>query len=318
MALLPLPILRRFERFTGSLHPAVARDVRRRLSFLSAPVYRGALSNSRQLPVWMLLPRWLARKWDSDLNAAPIRRGFLTDVLWGQFCLYALIKLHDDVFDGHVDTPGLIFAGDAFLVEARRCFARHFEADSPFWHFHDAALRKTLSAITAVDESQLRAEARYPVVARLYTDGYAVCKTASHAVCLAAGHVQAFRRVSEYLDGFAIAGQVLDDLEDMESDLERGRVNFAAASFARRARPRGFTKEETAKYLVRGIVMTDASDRLFARLAGEIDRSARAMRVLSVLPAIGHASRLQKAIGRIAEGYRRKRVDVLFGGLIPR
>ena len=316
MALLSPPMLRRFHRFAASLHPSVEREMRRHLSFLAAPLYRGTRSSGRQLPVWMLLPRWLALDWRSELEFPRVRRGFLPDILWAQFCLFAFVKLHDDVFDGHVRTPGLIFAGDAFLLEARRSIARHFDETSPLWRFHDSAVRTTLRTITAVDEAQQRAEARYPTIARLYTEGYAMCKVATYAVCLAAGKAATFRRCSEYLDGFAIAGQVLDDLEDMESDLARGRVNFAAATFARRAQPRGFKMEEAAKQLVRGIVLTDASDRLFGRLSDEIERGIHFITPLAVAPALRFALRFRRSLDQLADGYRRKRVDLLFGGLM--
>jgi hypothetical protein len=114
-------------------------------------------------------------------------------------------------------------------------------------------------------------------------------------------------------DALAVAEQLLDDFEDMEDDLERGRLNAAAQSLLGCAvRPGGATREEVLDAL--GLVLfergaTPVFDALSAlhREAEAAAREAASPRALAFIAlrreqcrsmqARCHAARLRSVLG---------------------
>jgi len=103
---------------------------------------------------------------------------------------------------------------------------------------------------------------------------YAVCKIATKAVCLKAGNPEHFRRASQFLDELTVTGQLIDDLEDIGEDLERGRINAAAAFLAPGLRPGG---KANLKKIQHAMLHTDALQRFFRVLHRHLRRAGDAM-----------------------------------------
>ena len=51
----------------------------------------GRRASARTEPYWLFLPRWLAGKFDAP------RPRVVDDFVWGQYCLFAYVRMRDDV-----------------------------------------------------------------------------------------------------------------------------------------------------------------------------------------------------------------------------
>ena len=139
--------------------------------------------------------------------------------------------MRDDVLDRQAANPRLVFAADGFLVEAERAFARHMR-DEDFWKFFRQAVEQTANGILEADALQRRTKISEKPLYAAYTRVSAIFKVGSAAICLPANRRAAFARVERFADHLAIAGQLLDDLEDVHEDLADGRCNAAARVLA--------------------------------------------------------------------------------------
>ena len=185
----------------------------------------GTRASARTEPYWLFLPRWLARRF----NAPRLRA--VDDIVWGQYCLFASVRMRDDVLDRQAANPRLVFAADGFLVEAERAFARHVR-DEDFWRFFRTAVEQTANGILEADALQRRTKISEKPLYAAYARVSAIFKVGSAAICLPANRRAAFARVERFADHLAIAGQLLDDLEDTHEDLADGRCNAAARVLA--------------------------------------------------------------------------------------
>ncbi|HEX2444162.1 MAG TPA: hypothetical protein VHJ77_09485 [Vicinamibacterales bacterium] len=181
----------------------------------------GRRASARTEPYWLFLPRWLAGKFDAP------RPRVVDDFVWGQYCLFAYVRMRDDVLDRQTANPRLVFAADGFLVEAERAFARHVR-DEAFWAFFRQALERTAHGILEADALQRRTNGSVRPLCAAYARVSAIFKVGSAAICLPANRRAAFARVERFADHLAVAGQLLDDLEDVHEDLSDGRCNAAA------------------------------------------------------------------------------------------
>jgi hypothetical protein len=217
---LPEQLQRRVRRWPPLARAAVSR-------YLSPG--RGRRSAERQDadPIWLLLPAWLAAR-------APRSPGgsFLSDVRWGQYCLFLFVRIHDDVFDGHHADPALIYVADLLLVESEEAFARHFST-GPFWPFYRRSLATTLAAILERDGFERRPRGLGADDRGVHARVSSLFKVGAAAVCFKTRRPGDLQSTARYLDHLAIAGQMLDDLRDLQADLDRGRVNSVAGALAR-------------------------------------------------------------------------------------
>src|SRR5207244_2505089 len=108
---------RRLAAYIKSWPPTIGRD----LSMYSEARRRPASGrrSARRDRYWTSLPVWLLKH---PRFAAPRRGGhaFLEDILWGQYCLFLFVRIHDDLFDRQAQSPALLFMADGLLVESRR------------------------------------------------------------------------------------------------------------------------------------------------------------------------------------------------------
>jgi hypothetical protein len=263
----------------------------------------GRRASARTEPYWLFLPRWLAKKF-----GAP-RARVVDDFVWGQYCLFACVRMRDDVLDRQAANPRLVFAADGFLVEAERAFARHVR-DDDFWAFFRQALDHTAHGILEADALQRRATGSVKPLCAAYMRVSAIFKVGSAAICLPASRRGALARVGCFADHLAVAGQLLDDLEDLHEDLADGRCNAAARVLAPGVGPVNATASETVAHAV------VAGPRLKA-LLDMVDRRIGMARAAIAPLRIGEADayllRIARELADVRLKLHRARVRAVFG-----
>jgi hypothetical protein len=162
-----------------------------------------------------------------------LRNKTLRELQWAQYCLFLFIRFQDDIFDGQSQDKVAVYAADQCLFEADRIFAKHFAPQSWFWREYRECLRITTQSIVEVDALQRSPDTRPEELLDGYARVSAVLKVGSAAVCAHYGNKRAYRRVSLFCDEMAKAGQIIDDLRDLEEDMSRKRYNYVANDLRR-------------------------------------------------------------------------------------
>ncbi len=243
-------------------------------------------------------------------------RAFLADVLWGQYCLFQCIRLQDDVFDRHTADLALVYASDQFLIEAERTFARHFPRSSRFWGVFHRALEATTLAIVRVDELQKRLGCRPARLAREYAKVGAIFKVGATAVCLKRRRPGRIAALGRFADDCAAGDQILDDLEDVEDDLRRGRFNYVAQRICvRRARGRA-DAEQAGREIARALALGDGAERILGDAGRHFARAALAAEGLGV-PAVGAvAAAAGRSVRELRQAFHRAQVERVLGPIL--
>lgn len=257
----------RLRPLVAKWHPALRSSFRRYLASTSLASSRAEQKRSSGDPYWFLLPQWLYEQFRRN---GGVTHRFLTDALWGQFCAFLAVKMEDDLFDGHVEDRSLLYAANHCLLNAREAFVPYFGTGSSFWPFFDSSLRQTLNAIIAMDQSQLHGFESRASVEAIVKQGYAVCNIATYALCHRLKRIRLYETIVRCTNELAIVGQLLDDLEDMETDFRRSRVNYAAFVLSGGS---SHPRRNFSGRLVRGIILDGLADRFFEMLQGHLERA---------------------------------------------
>jgi hypothetical protein len=253
--------------------------------------------------VWLLLPQWLA----ASTGVVPRKEAgrFLRDVLWGQYALFLFVRIHDDLVDHQARSPWLAYVGDRYLVESVAAYSRH--ADREFWPLFWALVTETLDGIAEADRLQRCARPDRRALLAAYARVAAIFKVGSIAVLQRADRMQLYPAVSTFKDHTAMAGQIVDDLQDLDEDLEAGRRNYVAARLLRAPRLRKEPRDPRA--MIAGRLF--AGDHVDACLK-EADRQfAAAGRALTLAPAQHHIDRQRQYLDRMRASLHARRVSFL-------
>ena len=254
----------------------------------------------------LLLPSWLNARLGVHGRAA------VEDIVWAQHCLFAFVRNQDDVFDGRPSSRGLVFLAHEFLAEAERAFARHLR-EGAFWRFYRAALTQTARAVLTVDGYQRGAPMAMAPLMTAYARQSAIFKVGTAAVCLPCGARDVFRRCSRFADHLAIAGQLLDDLEDLRDDLADGRLNAAARFLVPDAGPR---MPDIEQRIARALVLGDRLAALLRRIRGHVRAAGTAIAPLALPQAHAYAEAIRADLARVEASLNRGRVAAVFGPLL--
>lgn len=180
------------------------------------------------LPYWRVLPSAIRDSRLCRSRQNPIAWGILTDLQWAQYCLFLFIRFQDDVFDGQSRDRVAVYASDQCLFEADRIFASYFAPRSWFWKEYRECLRMTTQSIVEVDTLQRSPDTRSEELLEGYARVSAILKVGSAAICALSGNKRAYRRISLFCDEMAKAGQIVDDLRDLDEDIMQNRYNYVA------------------------------------------------------------------------------------------
>jgi len=300
----------RLSEYLNTRPPAVLEDVKGYLG--SREAAKDTARGARDDRYWTLLPGWLLRS-PRFAGRAELNPGFLRDVLWGQYCLFLVIRIHDDLLDGQARSPALLFVADGLLVESERSFAKHLQRAS-FWHLFRDLLDTTLRAILEVDALQrcpggIRAE-----TVGKYGDVASIFKVGSAAVCAKCRRMDDFQRVSRFADHLAVANQVVDDLRDVQEDLDRGRYNFAATHFGIR---QDASPAEQTRAIGHAVLLDDGMGSLINLVKDHYDAALVEIQSIGLDPAQVFVKRAQRALAEFARDTHRSRVRYLLAPAIP-
>lgn len=176
---------------------------------------------------WLEVPEWLAASFGLDATAAG--RRLLDDLLWAQYCVFALFRAQDDLVDGAAPDPRIAVEANCLLLEATRRAALHFDASSAFWRVYRESIEQTSRAVLRLDRLQRSPHRPDGAELELYAEQAACLGIAAAGVSVAAGRETEWRqRIAPALSQLAVAAQIVDDLRDLREDLDEGRVNYVA------------------------------------------------------------------------------------------
>lgn len=252
---------------------------------------------------WLLIAGWLADRF--GLTSTAGGRALFTELRWIQFCVYGLFRVQDDLVDGDVDDAMLVIEANRLLTEATRRASCHFGANSSFWTTFTDSIDATSRAVALIDEVQSAPEREPHVELELYRDLSACLEIAAGGVALASERERVWNEaISPALGRLAVAGQILDDLLDLEDDLTAGRINYAAWYLCRPVF--GSTREAIEAVVASNLATTDRLDGLLGT-ARRLLQEAAGLLTADICPC-SHAYLLDyersiEALGRtVADG----------------
>jgi len=223
------------------------------------------------------------------------------------------VRIKDDLFDGQTSASSLLGAADHFLEEGCGIFSRHVPKGNCFWDFFSGYLKETSAAIIDVDAMQRR---RRVSLTRM-RDGHArvssIFKIGSAAVCCLADHPNDLHHISEAFDRLAIAGQILDDFQDMDEDFRQGRLNYAARFILGAARQTAMRREDALHHIAERLLYSDSAARLFAEVIGHVHMTSRLLSPLRLPETEEYVTEYTRSLERTAEAVGRVRAHRILG-----
>jgi hypothetical protein len=217
-------VRRRLRRFLVGL-PAAQRRIFRLYSGPTQRIGRGAERERFTVtPFWLLLPFWLSESLQTHKQRI---QKHLSDIAWGQYCLFLVFRILDDERDAHTRTKGLETLRAVFYREALESFHRVGASTPRFSRLCVRACGTTRKAIEDVDRMQ-----RTPLMGARLLEGYArqgeVFTVGSIALCSVCGNWRFLPQLRRFVRELAVAGQIRDDAVDLPNDTLAGRWTYAA------------------------------------------------------------------------------------------
>ena len=269
-------------------------------------------SGRQPLPYWLLLPTWLARKYNRE-SSDRISRKALNDILWAQYCVFLSIRIKDDLFDGQGISTPLFFVADEFLTEACIIFSESFRHSHRFWKTFTVCLQETIGAIWELETLQRRRRVSLKAMRAGYVRQSAVFKIGSAAVCHLAGRKRDCALVETAADHLAIAGQVLDDLQDIGEDLKQGRLNYAARYMIGSSNRAHIGKGDAAGVIAERLLRSDKVGRLLRDVGGHVQNADQSLQKLGLREAEPYFSEHMRSLEAMEEAPGRQRILRIFG-----
>ncbi len=243
-------------------------------------------------PYWVLLPRWLWKKYNNRLHG--LRKNFVDEILWAQYCMYFFIRIQDDIFDKQTANNQLIFPADLFLFEADRIFEKYFVRSSLFWHYRRESLRSTVLGIIDVDRLQKLSTKSSEKLSVQYARVCSIFKLGSVAFCIKAKAMKDFPSLESFADELAIAGQIVDDIQDMAEDLKEDRFNYVwAALFESANTIRNPKQQLDAPISTDGIIGS-----IFSRIRAHVQRASQSIEPIGLPDAKKYLEQFSKRVDR--------------------
>lgn len=255
---------------------------------------------------WLLLPQWLGRL------LQPRRRRAVNEILWGQYCLFAFVSMQDEVLDSQTSSPDVMFAAYEFLAEAERVFARQV-SDKRFWGYYRESLARTARGILTANAIQRGGPGPIEPLLSSYAAQSGIFKLGSAAICLPCGARAVFQRVSRFADHLAIAGQLLDDLEDLREDLADGRLNAAGRLLVPDA---GARSPDIDRRVAEALFAGESVAALLGRIRRHVRDASSALEPLAFPGARRYVSAIRADLVEAEAALHRARVAGVFGPIL--
>lgn len=274
-----------------------------------------ASGGSEEDPYWLLLPVWLARKYEgTDTLDQEVER-FLSQVLWGQWTLFLSFRLQDDLYDGDARSPPLVLVANLLRLESERAFETYFAGDRAFWSYFRSWQEDTYGAAAEIDAAQLSQQGIDVSQLELYAKASSVFKVGAAAVCLERGDGSDLALVGRFADRLASAGQILDDLVDLQRDLERGRRNLAASSLSTECSSEvGIRRAQ--QEILRSILWSSGAEPVLGLIRTQLDEAMILARELSLPAAQTLVEEALDSLHLVAAALHRLRVHSVLGNLL--
>jgi hypothetical protein len=263
-------------------------------------------------PYWLVLPSWLVRR-ARCAGSRPIGERSLRGIVSGQQAIFLFARLHDDVVDGATAQRLAVYAGDDFLIEAERLFARYVGADRWFWRQFRACVRDSLQAVMEIDERQRRPGAMDREALNLYASASRLLAVGAAAVCARIGRQRNFSRVLPLADELAIAAQILDDLLDIDEDLACGRFNFAANALGIDDLEQSATRNGRLR---RAVLIDNAVGAIIGEMERHLRRAGEIAGAMKLRGALVHIDALRAHAQSLSKALHHARVDHLLGPIL--
>lgn len=302
----------RLYRLLTSWPPSLAGDfVQHYLHLQKTTGYAKNCSGQKYLyPFWILLPDWLQRKYVKIPGKSDA--AFFSDLLWAEYCLFLCIRIQDDLFDGQADEPALVFAANLFLLEAEKVLSRYFAADSAFWNIFRDVQKKTIYAIL---ENAAMHHSRQKSPGQLLA-GYAKLSThfnlAPAAVCLRYQRMQDFPHLTKFSIALAVAGQIIDDLEDIQEDLRCGKYNYAAQQLLPVRGKKIKPVKNISAAIAKEMLLSPGIHALFDQVCRYLKRAEQAIKPLDIKEAEQLVKAYQNGMQQMQNRFLTSRADFIF------
>ena len=261
-------------------------------------------------PYWILLPLWL----ESKYQAAPQKSAetFFADVLWAEYCLFLSLRLQDDIFDLQTDKFSLLFAANLVFLEAEDVLSRYFDCSSEFWTTFRQCQRQSSCAIAenanlhqSLQRSPGKLLAGYAKVASIFDIGLA-------AICIFCERQDDLPHLTKFSAAMAIAGQIIDDLEDIEEDLNGGKYNYAVQRLLRQCNTNTIDPETILAIVGKEMLLSEGLSALCGEIRRHLTLAEKAIKPLGLPEAVRMVQWYKMGMDQMQERLLIGRVDWIF------
>jgi len=266
-----------------------------------------------EYPVWVLLPSWLLDKY--SFNRKLKLRNFLEDLLWAQFCLFFFMRIQDDLFDGHTENTSLIFASNLFFLEAQNTLSQHFRSLSGFWPIFRDSIKTSWQSIVETATLQNRFVTSPSKLIAGYAGTAALFNIGIAALCTKCRQMNKFPLFAGFITEMIIAGQIIDDLQDIEEDFQNGKYNYAANLLLRHYGIRVIKKRYISEQIRKAIFISDGINSVFREVRRHLTLAEQAIAGTGIPEARSLIQNYQAGMDKLQTSFYRNRVKFFFAGL---
>lgn len=279
-----------------------------------SPPLGGWLTGDRPPPNWVVIPGSLRDAWTVE-GKGRLTDEELTEIVWGQFALFAFVRIQDDLLDGQYEDLRLQFVADHLLLESISAFAGLPKLDERFREAYGNCLKATTRGVLAVGDLESRPGTFTSRHLDLHADVSAIFHVGSAAVCHMMRKSDALTWIGAFLDQMAVAGQILDDLVDLFEDVGVNRFTWVANVMSDAEPGETSTPDRWMKGLRTGVLRPHRLQPVWS----ELQRRARlgAESLPEEAPEVLHsmAASLEERMAHLASRVHEMRVGWALGGL---
>ncbi|MGD9898930.1 MAG: hypothetical protein AB7T22_07345 [Calditrichaceae bacterium] len=295
----------RLNQFTRTLPENLRETID---SYLTVPGSEISDLDMFQMPFWMLLPDMFSMVWPKAKKDSR----FCEDILWAQLSVFLHFRIEDDLLDGDSDNELLMDAGQRFLHEGKMMFLNYFDSASHFQAIYNSLLKDSRIALSTVDKLEKNFNTDPHLLREKYIELAGLLNLASAAYC------SRYNRMNEYDDltcfgaKMTMAGQICDDLKDLEQDLKRSRYNYAGNILLNRLREIEPQCGSSLDSVCRAMILTSGVEELFSEIEDDLHSAENICRKLGLNEMVLLINFYRERTSLIRWHFHGKRADYFF------